>query len=184
MSRKTILWIIAGVLAAAVVVVVGALAYHMGFDHGSPAVMHGPSGYGYFSRRFTAFPAGLLLLLVLIAGAAIGAAVVYAFRSQAAATVGSTPGGPTGPRTEAEWRRFEQWHQYAHGSWPAAAASTAPLASAAPSPPATGTTTEPGTVTEPTVSETPSAGHATPPPGGGESGPADAPEADGPGATG
>ncbi len=62
MSRKTIIWIVAGVLAAAVLAAVGIVSYHVGFNHGAGrgvAGLRGPlRGYGFGIRVRAAATAG------------------------------------------------------------------------------------------------------------------------------
>ncbi len=152
MSRKTIVWIVAGVLAAAVLAAVAVVAYHVGFDHGAGgggAILRRPlrdNGFGVaFGRRgVAAFPAVGAFLTLLIGGI-VGGAIIYLWRGSArpagAIAAGyDTPaaaGRPAGPR----WRQFDEWHRYAH--FPAG-----------PGDPATGATT-PG--------QAPMAGTSTPP---------------------
>jgi len=158
MSRKTIFWIVAGVLAAAVVAAVGILSYHAGFDHRGGRVVVGPGGVmrGFGAgavvvRRDTAFPAFGAFLLLLIGGI-VGAAVAYLARPgtpagaiPAAATQPAPyPGGPqaspiagnpapiAGPPVDPRWQQFEEWHRYAHGpANPAGYAPTSPGGTAA-----------------------------------------------------
>jgi len=153
MSRKTIIWIVAGVLAAAVVAAVGMVSYHVGFDHGAGRVVVGPRGalrgFGLgavVTRRDAAFPAFGAFLALLIGGI-IGAAITYLARpgaSSAGAMAGGTlpatavPTGYAAPPAaglgvDPRWQQFEEWHRYAHSpASPAGAAAADPYATTAP----------------------------------------------------
>jgi hypothetical protein len=142
MSRKTIAWIIIGVLAAVVVAVVGVAFYHAGFDHGvsSGAVrrvqmpMAGMNGtgvqFGYRVVRVAAFP-GLGLLVGLLAIGAIGALIAYLASSGGRAAPVVPPGPPLSPGSggpnDAQWRQFEQWHRQMHSAPVQAPASDQPV---------------------------------------------------------
>lgn len=144
MSRKTIISIVAGVLAAAVLAAVGIVSYHVGFDHGAGrgvAGLRGPlRGYGLgsaFTRRDAAFPL-FGTFLVLLIGGIVGAAIVYLARA-GGHPAGAIPAGHattpgTGRPVDPRWQQFEEWHRYAH--YPAAPSAAAPVA--APGPAATG----------------------------------------------
>ena len=155
MNRKTIIWIVAGVLGAAVLVAVGIVAYHVGFDHGAGrgvgrgvGNLRGPlRGYRFgagFGRPGVGFRP-IATLVVFLIGAAIGAAIVYATgggrRPAGAVSAGYPATAPTGRPADRRWRQFDEWHRYAH--FPAG-----------PGDPATGATT-PG--------QAPMAGTSTPP---------------------
>jgi hypothetical protein len=144
MSRKTIAWIIIGVLAAVVVEAVGVVSYRAGFDHGvSSGVvrrvrmpMAGMNGngveFGYRVVRVGAFP-GLGLLVGLLAVGAIGALIAYLVSSGGRAAPVALPGpspspGSGGPNDVQwqqflQWQQFEQWHRQMHS--PAVQAPTA-----------------------------------------------------------
>jgi hypothetical protein len=106
MRRKTIIWIVAGVLVAALVAAVGIVSYHIGFNHGNVGVMRSGASQrgmmrnfaigGGFARRDAGFPGLGLLAAVLLAGA-VGAAIVYLIdpgrHSARAVAAGSTAGG-------------------------------------------------------------------------------------------
>jgi len=150
MRRKAIFWIVAAVLAAAVLAAVGLVAYHVGFHHGATrSVAVGPlRRFGFATPRVVVggtagFSAATSLLLLLIGGA-VGAAIGYLAwggRAVAAAVAQPTPGaavaqptvasaaaGPTDPL----WQRFDEWHRSAHATPPTGAA---PEGAAAPQPP-------------------------------------------------
>lgn len=153
MSRKTVLWIMAGVLAAAVVATVGIISYHVGFNHGAGGSvanlrgpMRGPFGI-VIARRGGAFP-GIGLFLALLAAGGIGALIVYLAgpgRRPAPTAVSGPGAAPGGGAYDPRWQQFEEWHRYAHNpagpGWapgpadPAAAGTSAvPVASGAPAP--------------------------------------------------
>lgn len=85
MTRKTIVWIVIGVLAAALVAAVGVVSYHVGFNHGGVrgVVRIGAQrpmrnfvfGNGVV-RREVGFP-GLGVFAALLLAGGIGAAIVY-----------------------------------------------------------------------------------------------------------
>jgi hypothetical protein len=155
MSRKTIIWIVAGVLAAAVLAAVGIVSYHIGFDHGARrgvANLRGPlRGYGVgaaFSRGRVAFPLFGTFLALLIGGV-VGAAIVYLTRGgrrPAGATAAGYAAAPgTARPVDPRWQQFEEWHRYAHypaapSGAPTAAAPGAAAAPVQPPDPASGTT--------------------------------------------
>ncbi|MGD0997671.1 MAG: hypothetical protein ABR941_05065 [Thermoleophilia bacterium] len=155
MNRKTIIWIVAGLLGAAVLVAVGIVAYHVGFDHGAgrgvgrgAGNLRGPlRGYRFgagFGRPGVGFRP-IATLVVFLIGAAIGAAIVYATgggrRPAGTVSAGYPTTAPMGQPADRRWRQFDEWHRYAH--FPAG-----------PDDPATGATT-PG--------QAPMAGASTPP---------------------
>lgn len=157
MSRKSIIWIVIGVLGAAALAAVAVVFYHLGFDHGSSGgvvrlrmPMGGNGSAVGFSRRFGGaggFPGLALLLGVLVAGG-IGALIVYlvsAGRPAAAAGSAPTPsstltpgGGPHDPQWQQfeqwqQWQQFEQWRRAPHGAViPEPAAPSRPLTETAP----------------------------------------------------
>jgi len=183
MSRKTILWIVAGVLAAAVVAAVGIVSYHVGFDHGGGRVVVGPGrvmrGFGAGAvvvRRDSAFPVFGMFLLLLIGGI-VGAAIAYLARPSAdsAGTIqgglpvaAAVPAGyaapPAGPPADPRWQQFEEWHRYAHGpANPAGYAPTSPGGTAATVTPAA---SQPEAGPEPQTEAAPQAEAATDTPAG------------------
>ena len=108
MSRKTILWIVAGVLAAAVVAAVGIVSYHVGFDHGAGGGVAGlrmplrGNGFGIVVVAAAARFRAIGLFLALIAAGGIGALIVYLAgpgRHTAVATSGPTAAPGNGPGT-------------------------------------------------------------------------------------
>ena len=136
MSRKTIIWIVAGVLVAALVATVGIVSYHIGFDHGNAGVLRsGAAQRGMMrnfaigdglARRDAGFPGLGLLAAVLLAGG-VGAAIVYLIdpgrysaRAVAAGPVApgfaAAPGAGAGGPADPQWQQFEQWHRQMHGS--------------------------------------------------------------------
>jgi hypothetical protein len=154
MRRKTIIWIVAGVLVAALVAAVGIVSYHIGFNHGNVGVMRSGASQrgmmrnfaigGGFARRDAGFPGLGLLAAVLLAGA-VGAAIVYLIdpnrhSAGAGATGAGAPGAGAGGALasaggpiDPQWQQFEHWYRQMHGS---GAAQT--LAETPPSaPPAT-----------------------------------------------
>jgi hypothetical protein len=171
MRRKTIFWIVAAVLAAAVLAAVGIVAYHVGFNHGSGrSVAVGPlSRGGFVAPRVVVggaagFSAAASLLLLLIGGA-VGAAIGYlAWGSRAAGATAAQPafvpaGGPVNPL----WQQFDQWHRSVHATpgpaiyeaptmaTPAAppVATSTPSASGAPTPVSTPAPPEPVVTPDP-----------------------------------
>jgi hypothetical protein len=132
MRRKSIIWIVAGVLAAAVLAAVAIVFYHVGFDQGANTgavgrvsmPMRGGLAIG-FPRRFGGDGlGGFGVLLGLLAAGGIGALVVYLVGSarQGAAVAASVPapapgGGPYDPRRQQfeQWQQFEEWHRQTHG---------------------------------------------------------------------
>ncbi len=146
MSRKTIIWIVGGVLAAAVVAVVGIVSYHLGFTHGAGSgaggvvrrlrVLPAGNGVSYHVVGVRAFP-GLGLLFVVLVAIGVGALIVYFVgpgrKPAAVSAIGhaQTPGsGPydAGWQEYQQWQQFEQWHQRMH-------APTSPEAPTVPLPP-------------------------------------------------
>ena len=146
MSRKTIIWIVAGVLVAALVATVGIVSYHIGFDHGNAGVLRSGAAQrgmmrnfaigGGLARRDAGFPGLGLLAAVLLAGG-VGAAIVYLINpgrySACAVVAGATargtvaagpvapgfaaaPGAVAGGPADPQWQQFEQWHRQMHGS--------------------------------------------------------------------
>jgi hypothetical protein len=184
MSRKTIIWIVIGVLAAALVAAVGVVSYHVGFNHGGGVRgvvrigAQGPMRNFVFGngvvRRGVGFP-GLGVFAALLLAGGIGAAIVYlidpsrrpagalaggpgAAAGSAAAGSAAAPGagGPYDPQWQQyeQWRQFEQWHRQMHGAGPGAP----PAATPAPGAPAGSTT-----MTQSQAAAAPSAPIATPP---------------------
>jgi len=170
MNRKTIIWIVAGVLVAALIAAVGVVSYNIGFNHGDGGVMRvGASPRGMmrnfvigpgFGRRDAGFPGFGLLAAVLLAGA-VGAAIVYLIdpnrHAPRAVVVGSTagagatdagaPGAAAGTATSSagepidpQWQQFEQWYRQMHGSGAAQTQAETPP-SASPASPDTPTQT-------------------------------------------
>jgi hypothetical protein len=106
MSRKTIIWIVAGMLVAALVAAVGIVSYHIGFNHGNVGVMRSGASQrgmmrnfvigGGLARRDAGFPGLGLLAAILLAGG-VGAAIVYLIdpgrHSARAVAASSTAGG-------------------------------------------------------------------------------------------
>ena len=160
MRRKTIVWIVAAMLAAAVLAAVGLVAYHAGFHQGATrSVAVGPlRRFGFVTPRVVVgggggFSAAASLLLLLIGGA-VGAAIGYlAWGGRAAGAAvaqpatGATVAQPTvvaaaaGP-VDPLWQQFDEWHRSVHAAPTAgtaaegvAAPSSAPPP-AAPQPPA------------------------------------------------
>lgn len=141
MRRKSIIWIVAGVLAAAVLAAVAIVFYHVGFDHGTNSgvvsrvrlPLRGAAAIG-FPRRFGGDGlGGFGAFLALLAAGGIGALIVYLVGPghQRAAVAASSPaptpgGGPYDPRRQQfeQWQQFEEWHRRTHG----AAAPEAPTA--------------------------------------------------------
>jgi hypothetical protein len=140
MRRKSIIWIVAGVLAAGVLAAVAIVFYHVGFDHGANSgvvsrvrlPLRGGVAIG-FPRRFGGNGlGGFGVFLALLAAGGIGALIVYLVGPghQRAAVVASgpapTPGGPCDPGRQQfeQWQQFEEWHRQTHG----AAAPEAPTA--------------------------------------------------------
>ena len=146
MSRKTIIWIVAGVLVAGLVAAVGIVSYHIGFNHGNVGVMRSGASQrgmmrnftigGGFARRGAGFPGLGLLAVVLLAGG-VGAAIVYLIdpdrHSSRAVAAGSTaggtvaagsvaagfapaPGAVAGGPADPQWQQFEQWYRQMHGT--------------------------------------------------------------------
>jgi hypothetical protein len=178
MRRKSIIWIVAGVLAAAVLAAVAVIFYHVGFDHGAntgvSARMRMPLRSGVaigFPRRFGGNGlGGLGVLLGLLAAGGIGALIVYLIvgPGRDGATVaagGPTPaagGGPNDPSWQQfkQWQQFEEWRRQAYGAAPEA--PTAPLQPpvappVAQSPAAAPPGPEPAAPTDPPVPPAPGA---------------------------
>lgn len=144
MGRKTVIWIVIGVLAAAVFAVVGIVSYHAGFDHGAGAGVINPGGplrgFGFgFGRRFggVAFFPGLRLLGLLAAGA-LGALIIYLVtrgrRQEALQTTGQVPASGGGGPADPQWQQFEQWYRQMHGT-AAPETPTAPMEPVTQAPP-------------------------------------------------
>ncbi len=106
MNRKTIIWIVIGVLAAALVAAVGIVSYHVGFNHGGvrgvvrigarTPVRNFVFGNGVV-RREVGFP-GLGVFVALLLAGGVGAAIVYLVNpGRRPATVPATgPGAAAG----------------------------------------------------------------------------------------
>jgi hypothetical protein len=167
MSRKTVLWIIAGVLAAAVVAAVGIVSYHVGFNHGAGggvANLRGPMMRGnpfgiVVARRDGAVP-GFGLFLALLAAGGIGALIVYLVdqsRRPARASVSGPNAAPGGGAYDPRWQQLEEWHRYVHNpaapGWAGGPAGPAGPAAAGASgvPAATADVTAPDVPTSQTV---------------------------------
>ncbi len=133
MRRMSIvIWIVVGVLAAAVLAAVAIVFYHVGFDHGATtgAVtrVRLPLRSGIaigFPRRFGGGGlGGVGVFLALLAAGGIGALIVYLVTSGRQGTaVASVPapaaqGGPYDPRRQQfeQWQQFEEWHRQTHGA--------------------------------------------------------------------
>jgi hypothetical protein len=139
MNRKTIIWIATGVLGAAVLVAVGIVAYHVGFDHGAGrgvGNLRGPlRGYRFgagFGRRGVGFRPFATFVVFLIGGG-IGAAIVYATgggrRPAGAVSAGYATTAPTGRPADRRWRQFDEWHRHAHApAGPDGPVATRPVA--------------------------------------------------------
>ena len=143
MRRKSIIWIVGGVLAAAVLAAVAIVFYHVGFDHGTNTgvvsrmrlPLRGGVAIG-FPRRFGGGGlGGFGVLLGLLAAGGIGALIVYLVNSgrQGAAVATRVPatapgGGSYDLRRQQfeQWQQFEEWHRQTHGA-AAPEAPTAPL---------------------------------------------------------
>lgn len=133
MRRMSIvIWIVVGVLAAAVLAAVAIVFYHVGFDHGATtgAVtrVRLPLRSGIaigFPRRFGGGGlGGVGVFLALLAAGGIGALIVYLVTSGRQGTaVANVPapaaqGGPDDPRRQQfeQWQQFEEWHRQTHGA--------------------------------------------------------------------
>jgi len=156
MRRKTIIWIVAAVLAAAVLAAVGVVAYHVGFHHGATrAVAVGPlRRFGLVTPRVVigataGFSAATSLLLLLIGGA-VGAAIGYlAWGGRAGAAVAqpavvatsAQPPVAAGAPVNPLWQQFDEWHRSVHAA--PAAGAVAEGVTAPPTVPPVATSTPP-----------------------------------------
>ncbi len=153
MSRKTIIWIVAGVLAAAVLAAVAVVAYHVGFDHGAGggAILRRPlrdNGFSVaFGRRGVAAFPGVGAFLILLIGGIAGGAIVYLWRGSAR-TAGAIAAGYEAPAAagraaDPQWRQFEEWHRTVHSPAGAGDQATGTTTPGAPSVASTSTPPQP-----------------------------------------
>ncbi len=170
MRRKTIFWIVAAVLAAAVLAAVGIVAYHVGFNHGAgrSVAVRPLSRVGFVTPRVVVGGAGFSAaasLLLLLIGGAVGAAIGYlAWGGRAAGATAAQPAVvPTGGPVNPLWQQFDQWHRSVHAT-PGPAIYEAPtMATSAAPPVATSTPSASGAAT-PVSTPTPPETIVTPEP--------------------